>query len=957
MKVLFYEKLGIDAGDEKLKKIVSALEKNNFSEVDIRKLPESAYYRAKLDYENRLLFSFGKCKGETVALLLEYVHNHSYEKSRFLRGAKIDESKLHPLKEAGEITESNSTPLLFMNNRASEFHLLDKVLSFDDVQREIFKQKLPAVIIGSAGSGKTALTLEMMKRLKGNILYLSLSPYLIRNAATVYYASNYENEHQEIDFLSFYELLNTLKFTEGKQIAFADFNKWFSRHRPYSSIRNSYKLFEEFRGVITGLDIDTPYLSREEYSGLGVRQSIFLNAEREEVYRLFEKYIQWINEENLVDDNIASFNRLAFSAPNYDYILIDEIQDLTNIQVYLAMKLMKEHGSFIFSGDANQIVHPNFFSWTSLKRMFFQEKLNAGTIHILRTNYRNSIRVTEIANKLLKIKNLRFGSIDRESNYLIESASTQTGEVHFMNSKPEVMKELDEKTHHSANFAVLVMTEEDKNMARNYFRSPLIFSIQEAKGLEYKNVILLNFVSSNESMFREITSGITNEEVNTLDSLSFSRASDKTDKSLDVYKFYINSLYVAITRSVENVYLIESNQNHNIFDLLNLKQGNKIKLNEQKSSLDEWSREARKLELQGKDEQVKLIREQILNVQKPEWEVITPDIFQNLERTAYDKDNFQKKSKDKVFDYALVYDKIECFHCLNMLGYNRALDEKYPHERTSIYRRFYAAYKSDDEKMIRSKITKYGLDYRDEFNLTPLMAAVHAGSIKIIKFLLDLGADIDLTDNYGRNSFQIALAQSVISAEYTLHKLPVIYEMTATDSIRIQIDDQLVKFEKHKAEYFLVNYLIALQDVLSRERKLYQASGVKANDLAKNLGLFPESILPEYRKQRTYWSSVLTKHERTTGKGKKILMRTERGSYILNPEMKIVLKDKNVPVEEFMHCRSIKTMTAIAEHSHTDLDYLKLKLEEEYQERKRLQLKNELLKEQIRKESMEKFPF
>ena len=36
------------------------------------------------------------------------------------------------------------------------------------------------------------------------------------------------------------------------------------------------------------------------------------------------------------------------------------------------------------------------------------------------------------------------------------------------------------------------------------------------------------------------------------------RARDKTDKSLEVYKFYVNALYVALTRAVRNVYLIES---------------------------------------------------------------------------------------------------------------------------------------------------------------------------------------------------------------------------------------------------------------------------------------------------------------------------------------------------------------------------------------------------------------
>lgn len=948
MNVLVHEKLGIKPGDERLKKIIASLKSNDFTGAGISKLKESGYYRAKLDYENRLLLSFAKFNNETFALLLEYIPNHRYEKSRFLRGIPIDEAKLHPIVKSNDIAGNQFHSLSYINRKSTEFHFLDKVLSFDDSQSEVLRQKLPAIIIGSAGSGKTALALEMMKKLKGNILYLSLSSYLIKTAASVYYSNNYENENQEIDFLSFCELINTLKISEIKPVTSQSFNQWFSKHRPYSSIKNSYKLYEEFKGVLTGLFIDKPFLCQNDYLDLGVRQSIFLKQEREEVYDLFMKYLKWIQDENISDDNILCFQYLDVAKPEYDYVIIDEVQDLTNIQIFLALKMMKENGSFLFSGDSNQIVHPNFFSWSGMKRMFFENKIGSGAIHILKTNYRNSIRVTETANTLLKIKNLQFGSIDRESNYLIESVSVNTGEVHFLTDKPDTLKELNDKTSRSANFAILVMNEEDKANARKYFNSPLIFSIHEAKGLEYKNVIIYNFVSSNEKMFREIVNGISSEDIRLLSDLTYSRTSDKSDKSLDIYKFYINSLYVAITRSIENVYLIESNQKHELFSLLGLWDKNeKLKISEQQSSLEDWNREARKLELQGKDEQVKLIRKQILNTHKPEWEIITRESFRELEMAAYDEKNFNKKKKDLVFDYASVYDKVDCFNYLSSLNYSKASDENYPHERKSIYRRIYSSYKSDDVKMIHGNIIKYGINYRDAFNLTPLMSAAHAGSTKIVRHLLALGADPDLTDNYGRNALSISLALSIDSKEYVVEKLPFIYELLATDSIKIQVNDQLVKFEKHKAEFFLLNYLIALQDVLSRSRQSHESYGVKAGDISKNLEQFPDSFMPEFRKQRSYWSAILSKHEKTTGKGKGILMRTDRGSYVLNPQMRIILKDRQLSLTEFMDYSSSPNTQSY--ESSDPLQKIKATLKERYVNMREQLAKMELQKEFIRR--------
>ena len=86
---------------------------------------------------------------------------------------------------------------------------------------------------------------------------------------------------------------------------------------------------------------------------------------------------------------------------------------------------------------------------------------------------------------------------------------------------------------------------------------PLIFPIQEAKGLEYDNIILYNFTSAAEERFR-ITRGVSAEDM-LAEGLRYARAREKGDKSLEIYKFQINALYVAVTRAVENLYLIEAN--------------------------------------------------------------------------------------------------------------------------------------------------------------------------------------------------------------------------------------------------------------------------------------------------------------------------------------------------------------------------------------------------------------
>ncbi|AMN61039.1 hypothetical protein AD867_25900 (plasmid) [Shigella flexneri 2a] len=53
------------------------------------------FYRARLSIRDRLLFSLYRYHGETICLVLEYIRNHAYNTSRFLRrNVVIDEGRL-----------------------------------------------------------------------------------------------------------------------------------------------------------------------------------------------------------------------------------------------------------------------------------------------------------------------------------------------------------------------------------------------------------------------------------------------------------------------------------------------------------------------------------------------------------------------------------------------------------------------------------------------------------------------------------------------------------------------------------------------------------------------------------------------------------------------------------------------------------------------------------------------
>jgi hypothetical protein len=303
--------------------------------------------------------------------MLEVIVNHDYENSRFLRAAVIDEDKIVDC-DAVE-AEREAQTLRYLNPERTIVHLLDKPISFDDVQEAVFRAPSPLIIVGSAGSGKTALTLEGLKLAEGDALYVTHSAYLAQSARNLYYANGFERVGQEVAFLSFREFVESFNVLPGREVAWRDFASWFQRIRrsfgdPGFRDIDGHQALEEIRGVITASERGT--LAREDYLALGVRQSIFPAGQRNRLYDVFEKYRSWLKDANLFDLNLIAQEWLAKAAPCYDFVVIDEVQDITLVQLALVPKTLRSPSHFMLCGDSNQIVHPNFFRGLRSKACF-----------------------------------------------------------------------------------------------------------------------------------------------------------------------------------------------------------------------------------------------------------------------------------------------------------------------------------------------------------------------------------------------------------------------------------------------------------------------------------------------------------------------------------------------------------------------------------------------------------
>ncbi len=907
MDILAYNELDTGAVKPQFERTVAMLAQGDFRAADARKLRGTPFYRAKLNDSDRLLFKFGTCAGKTYLLLLEVIYHHAYDKSRFLNGATVADTDFEPLPVAAPLAPDAAEPLRYVNPRGRSFHMLGKILSFDDEQATALSLAPPLILIGSAGSGKTVLTLEKVKQLSGEILYVTHSPYLVECSRRLYYSDGYDNPKQEVEFLSFAELLAAGGIPAGKPLDYQTFSNWFLRHRPNTAIKDGHMLFEEFNGVLTGCPVKSAYLSRDEYLELGIRRSIFTGPERVQAYDLFEKYLAFLGTNGHYNMNMQVFSRLSKCEKRYDFVVVDEVQDITNVQLMYILRHLRRPADFLLSGDSNQIVHPNFFSWAAVKSMFYEQQSGARSrkeiLRILFNNYRNSQAVTALANKILLVKTARFGSVDRESNYLVRCVADTPGTVELLKSTPKVCRDFNDKTSRSTRHAVIVLRDEQKPEAARVFDTPLIFSVQEAKGLEYDNIILYNMVSGAARFFSEIADGVTTADLQS-ENLQYARAKDKGDKSLDAFKFFINALYVAVTRSIRNIFMIEDGPKHPLFQLLELVNVREnATLEKTVSSAQEWQSEAGRLERQGKAEQAAAIRKQVLGQKPVPWRVITDQDLPQLESDALNPDHYNKKAKTLLFEYALVYRRYEYMPKLAELNFKAALT---PDEfLASVQRHYTDEYRQPRLAEINRKIKAHGLDFRDPLNRTPLMQAASLGMPELTSQLVADGAAINAIDNNGRTAFMLGLIAAYADKSVPSSWLRQLPQILPPQPLVLRHGDKLMKIDPHHGLFWVFSVFLARPEKLFTRKYCgtFDEAGIKSAEVAESLQPFAPSQVPDYRKRQTYISSLLATNEYAKPKGRHLFLRFKHGLYLLNPELQIQTGESWTYVYDYIHAQ------------------------------------------------------
>ena len=145
-----------------------------------------------------------------------------------------------------------------------------------------------------------------------------------------------------------------------------------------------FNIYFEIMGILKGLmfdkkpdnwnrDLTKKLIPFDEYTSLNKSYSLLSFEEKEFIYRIAEKYEEWKFENDLYDMNDLAVKSIN-SNIKYDFLVVDEIQDFTEVEIYFMASLIKNSVNILLAGDIHQMINFNSFSFERLRNYYFTKK-------------------------------------------------------------------------------------------------------------------------------------------------------------------------------------------------------------------------------------------------------------------------------------------------------------------------------------------------------------------------------------------------------------------------------------------------------------------------------------------------------------------------------------------------------------------------------------------------------
>ena len=293
-------------------------------------------------------------------------------------------------------------------------------------------------------------------------------------------------------------------------------------------------------------------IPKEIYLKLDEQYCLYSSSQRELLYELTLRYQMFLSAEGKVDENdmaMQFLNRLMNqNVPLFDFVIADEIQDLTEIQIYCLIRLARNRNNLLFSGDINQTIRPTYFHTGRIESILKTSNTHLGFIkHQLVKNYRSTKEVVDLANQVVNLRIQRLGLNKKNDYHEIPIRGEQHPIYYFDAKHPLEMVKLIETGLNRHYVAIVVPDEEEKkNFERLTQQKGAVFTVEEIKGIEKEYIICYNVMTKYKTAWETII----NQDV----------------MYQNQYRYYFNLLYVALTRARHHLCFIEEDMPPSLYE-------------------------------------------------------------------------------------------------------------------------------------------------------------------------------------------------------------------------------------------------------------------------------------------------------------------------------------------------------------------------------------------------------
>lgn len=449
-------------------------------------------------------------------------------------------------------------------------------LRLTQAERAVVESTGTALVLGRSGTGKTIclfhkIDFDFHASASDKTfaqLFVSRSDRLCHYAETAVGSKN-------CSFTTFNALLSTLesavptqsRFRSNQRVDFARFKREFYRNSKLWGGVDALVVWTNIRSFIKGsvdaLSSQGRILSIEDYVSvekLGRERCRLAPDCRRDVYKAFQAYSKYLARSSLWDDcdrishlleslqRLKDENSVRFEVLQYSKLYVDECQDFTQAEILLFFYLSRSGDVFLCGDPAQSVVEGVQFRFKEI-RSVAHFVAGADRRHLvpmkpmtINVNFRSHSGIMNLSAAVLK-----------RMFKVFPARASQLDRVLFVGPRPGVLYSVNLNVLRGAlssalSGSTILVHDEHKALCKQLLDGyKQLYGIREAKGLEFKSVIVFDFFS-----------GIPQALQKPWRDLLLGRERHDYAFLFPEVEGYLKLLYTAMTRSVDRLLFVES---------------------------------------------------------------------------------------------------------------------------------------------------------------------------------------------------------------------------------------------------------------------------------------------------------------------------------------------------------------------------------------------------------------